>query len=289
MAEKLGGVEIPDLASLQTVKLDFSNMDGSVRVPDDLINKFKTSDVTTVTSVTKEFASAMFAQMSPQLIDTIQNGINSGIDGITSGLNDLNKSITELQGGYDGIGQGITGMEDAVRQQKDALNQLKAYAPMLKGTLPNGLSLADMIPADVKAKIPQSALDTLSAIKSADDLQAQIKSLEGAIAGLNAKIEENKKNQGDMKTALDQMAAAKEEMTTLTSQMEALIGAIPGAFRTAEINYLAEIDARTAILETTYQTTLNDGYRSIYLIVAVSSAAAMAFLAFYRKNKAENN
>ena len=288
MADKLSGVDIPDLSSLQTVKLDFSGGTGDMTIPDELLARFKTSDVTTITSVTKLFASSMFDQMSPQLITRIQSGIKSGIDGITSGLTELEASITELQDGYDGIGQGVSGMQKAVAQQEAALSMLKDYASKLTGPLPNGMSLLDMVPADVKASIPASAQDALSVVKSSDDLEALIKSFEDAITDLNAKIAENQISQANMKTVLDQMAFAKVEMTTLLDQMQTLADSIPDAFDSAETNYLAAIDSRSDQLQSTYQRTLNGGYKSIYLIVGVASAFAMVFLAFYRKKKVDN-
>ena len=285
MSQKLSGVDIPDLSSLESVKLDFNKTDSSVTISDELLEKFKASDVTTITSVTKEFAAGMFDQKSPELIGKIQSGIKSGMDGINSGLDELETGISKLQSGYNGIGQGITGMQAALRQQQDALKQLKAYAPMLTGPLPNGMSVLDLLPPKAKAAVPKSAQEILAQVKSPADLQVQITGLEGAIDAMNTKIEENRKNQNDMKTALDQMTTAKGEMTTLLRQLQALSDAVPGAFKTAESNYLVEIDHRKDRLETMYQSTLDEGYKSIYLTVAVSAAVAILFLAFYRKKK----
>lgn len=287
MAEKMGGVNIPELSSLETVKIDIKNNDDSVTIPDALIQKFKSSDVTTITSVTKLFASTMFDQMSPEQITKIQSGIKSGIDGVNSGITDLDASSAKLQTGINGIGQGIVGMKSAVKQMEDTLAQLNGYVPMLKGALPNGMSLLNMIPENVTASIPKNIQDTLAAVTSAEDLQAQIVSLNSAITALNAKISKSQASQAEMKSAVEKMETAKEDMSALIRKMQALSDAIPGAFKTAEANYLTEIDRRSAQIETTYQTTLNGGYKSIYLIVAVSSAAAMVFLLFYRKGRAK--
>jgi EmrB/QacA subfamily drug resistance transporter len=285
MAEKLQGIDIPDIASMQTIKIDFSKNNDNIKIPDELLKKLQASDVTTATQVTKEFASSMFDQMSPLLLTKIQGGIQSGINGITAGLTELEAGAAKLQSGIDGIDKGITGMQEAVAQQEDALARMQTYAPMIKGTLPNGMSVLDMMPAKVKDTIPENVLEILAKVKSADDLQKQITSLEGVIASLKTKIDDSKASQAEMKTALEQMTATKEQMTTLISQMQTLNQAIPGAFKSAEATYLSEIDAKGAVIETTYQSTLNGGYKSIYLIVAVSSAFAMVFLAFYRKKK----
>lgn len=204
MADKLKGVDIPDLASFQNVKLDFNKTDSNITISDELLDKFKMSDVTTVHSITKEFAVSMFDQMSPNIISNIQTGIKNGIDGVHLGLTELETGITKLQSGYEGLGQGITGMQAALEQQQKAL---------------------------------------------------------------------------------EQMNSAKNEMTTLIQQMQTLSAAIPGAFNTAKTNYLLEIDNRKGQLENTYQTTLNKGYKNIYLTVAASAVLAIIFLLFYKRKK----
>ena len=89
-----------------------------------------------------------------------------------------------------------------------------------------------------------------------------------------------------MKQGLDGMNAALAEMTDTTDKMTALKDAIPGAFETAKDNYLAEIENRRLPVETEFQTTMNTGYKQVYLTVTISSAAALVILAFYRKKKA---
>jgi hypothetical protein len=286
MADKLSGVEIPDLASLQTVKIDMDG-GGSVAVPEELINKFKTSDVTTVTDVTKDFAEAMFKQMAPDLIAKIQGGIQSGIDGITAGQKELDDGMAGLKNGIDGIGQGIAGMEEGLRQQQDALDRLSSYLPRMTGPLPGGMSMLDMIPSQVRDKVPADVQAALAKVKTPEDLKAQIAGLESAMKALSEKLQQSKADQADMKTALEGMAAAKEEMTTLRTQMQALYDAIPGAFDKAGTDYLAEIDTRSTQLESTYQSTLNGGYKSMYLVVTAAAAGAIIALIFYRKPKTE--
>jgi EmrB/QacA subfamily drug resistance transporter len=284
MADKLGGMELPDLTSLQTVKIDFHGS-GDTTLPQELIDQFKTADVTTITAVTRLFAEEMFDRMAPGLIIKIQDGIGRGIDGIHTGISDLEAGMTELQGGIDGIGEGVAGMQEGLAQQQDALDQLNAYLPRMTGPLPNGMSMLDMIPAQVKDSIPADVQAVLKQVKTPEDLNAQITALEGAMQELKAKLEESKASQSDMKTALAQMASAKEEMTTLTGQLETLRDAIPAAFQAAAANYLAELDSRSGQLESTYQSTLNNGYKSMYLVVAAASVAALLMLLFYKRRQ----
>jgi hypothetical protein len=74
-------------------------------------------------------------------------------------------------------------------------------------------------------------------------------------------------------------------MTTLTGQLETLRDAIPAAFQAAAANYLAELDSRSGQLESTYQSTLNNGYKSMYLVVAAASVAALLMLLFYKRRQ----
>lgn len=125
MADKLAGMEIGDFATMETIQMDMSE-ESDFTIPQDLVNKLQTSDVTTITSITKEFALAMFNEMSPELVAEIQGGIKKGIDGLASGISELETGIPELQKGIDGIQQGINGMESGLKQQKDALAAIGA-------------------------------------------------------------------------------------------------------------------------------------------------------------------
>ncbi len=288
MSKKLGSIDIPDLSSMQTIKLDFSGNDSDITVPDDILKELQTSDVTTITTVTKDFASAMFKQKTPKLISDIQNGLNKGLEGIASGMSEMDKNLSDLQSGYNGIGKGVEAMQAAVKQQETALEQLQRIAAMMPAAMqsssfPNGMSLADMLPLAVKSSIPESVLKELTSIKSMNELHVKIAELKGVIDKLKTKIGENMQSQAGMKTAIGQMTKAKKDMQTLLYEMNSLNDAVPGAFETSEKNYLDEIDTRSNLLQDVYQKTLNTGYKSIYLTVAVSSALAILLLFFYRR------
>ncbi|MFB0920942.1 MAG: MFS transporter [Oscillospiraceae bacterium] len=142
MADKLGNMEMPDLSSIQTIKLDFSG-NSDYEMPADIIEKLKTSDVTTIVGITKEMSERMFDEMSPEMTEKIQGGLEAGISGISSGIEQMDASLSEMQAGYDGIGQGINGMQSGVAAQKSALNQLNQLSAMLSkmssGGAPTGM------------------------------------------------------------------------------------------------------------------------------------------------------
>jgi len=291
MSDKLENMEIPDLNSMQTIKIDFSG-NSDFTMPESIINKLKSSDVTTIVGITKELSVSMFDEMTPSVMTKIQSGLSSGIEGIDSGISGLDESISKLQAAYSGIGQGITGMQTAVASQTAALAQLKglqtsmsqmAASGALSGA--SGMSLADMLPPAVKSSMPASVISQLADIKSMEELNTKIAALQGAIKTLEGKIAQSKQSQSQMTAAIAQMTAAKTEMETLVSEMTSLNAAIPDAFETAKQNYLAEIDARSGQIQEVYQSTLNKGFQSIYFTVVVSSALAILLLLFYKKKK----
>ncbi len=291
MADTLGNMELPDLTSMQTIKLDFTSGGSGYQMPEDILERLKSSDVTTIVGITKEMSVSMFNQMTPEIITKIQSGVNSGIDGITSGMEQMDESLADIQSGYDGIGQGITGMQSAIAAQKTALAQLQGVsASMTKmveagGFWAEGMSVADMLPPPVKNNMPASALSQLAEIKSRDDLNAKIAALQGAISTLNGKIASSTQSRNQMSEAMAQMTAAKAEMETLLQEMQTLNDAIPGAFETAKTDYLAEIDAKSGEIKGVFQSTLNKGYQSIYMTASVSAVLAILILLFYRKKK----
>ena len=291
MADTLGNMELPDLSAMQTIKLDFASGGSGYQMPADILEKLKSSDVTTIVGVTKEMSVSMFDQMTPQTISKIQNGLNSGVDGITTGISKMDTSITGLQSGYDGLEKGISGMQSAASSQKAALSQLQgikaSMAQMLAagGVWAPGMSAADMLPPMVKRNIPAGVLSQLAGIKSMDEMNAKITALQGAIDTLNGKIASGTQSMAQMKAAIDKMSAAKTEMQTLLQEMQTLNAAIPGAFETAKTDYLAQLDAKSGEIENVYQSTLNRGYQSIYVTAAVSAAIAILLLMFYRKKK----
>jgi EmrB/QacA subfamily drug resistance transporter len=209
MMEKLANVQIPDLASMTTVRIDMSGK-SDYKVPNDLIELIKASDITTITKNSKTFAGKMFEQMAPKIVSQIQGGIQNGIDAMSSTLADMDKSLAGMEKGYDAI-----------------------------------------LAMDGKAK------------------QAQQEKLDSMVK------------------AIYSIKLAKKDIEDTISKMTAMKDAVPGAFKTADINYLKEIDKLGGKIENEFQTTLNNGFKQVYLIVAISSLIALIILAFYRNRKEE--
>ncbi|MEA4890346.1 MAG: MFS transporter [Clostridiaceae bacterium] len=288
MKDKLAGMEMPDLTSMTKMEINMGG-DSNYEMPADLVKLMQNSDVTTITANTVTLTERMFAEMTPDIIEKIQTGIGKGIDGIAAGRTQMEDAVKQMEEGEIGNGQGIAGMEQGVKAQKAALEQLqtvsKMFAQMGNPALPPTMTIADMIPANVKSSIPQSALDELAKLKSVDDLNAKMTELQNAISVLEGKIADSEKSQADMNTVMTPMKATIAEMNDLSGKMTSLKDAVPGAFETAKENYVVEIKKEGPQIEKSFQSTLNGGYKNVYLTSAIAAALALLVLVFYRKKR----
>ena len=100
---------------------------------------------------------------------------------------------------------------------------------------------------DIMAKMDKSIASLTAARKSViakrSTLTAQRTKMTEAISGIE-----------------DGRASARETLR----QMKVLKAAVPGAFKTAEKDYLAKIDSKSSQLKKTFQDALNVGFRQIY-------------------------
>ena len=118
-----------------------------------------------------------------------------------------------------------------------------------------------------------------------DGISPGIAGMDAALSRMKAAAEQAGPGAAAMQPDIDRMQDMRKELSTLLLQMETLKAAVPGAFEKAREDYLKEIEARAPAIETVYQSTLNEGYREIYMLVAVFSLLAMLLLVFYRKEK----
>ncbi len=288
MKDKLSGIKIPDLSSMTKMEINMSG-NSDYEMPADLIELMQNADVTTITANTVTLAERMFDEMTPGVIDDIQTGIGKGIKGINTGKTQMQTAVKKLIEGEKGIGQGIAGMKKAVKAQKAALEQLQTLSKMFEQmgnpTLPPTMTIADMLPPQAKQAMPQSALAELKKMKSVDDLNAKIKELKKAISKLEAQIKKSKNAREDMSEAATAMKSTIKEMTVLSDKMTTLNKAVPGTFEQAKDNYVAEIKKEGPELESTFQSTLNSGFKNVYLTSAIAAGSALIILLLYRKKK----
>ncbi|MFU7517047.1 MFS transporter [Clostridium sp. HCS.1] len=124
MAEKLKGIDIPDLASMETIKFDMNSKSDNFQLPEEIIEMLQSSDVTTITDNTKKMAEYMFSQMTPSVIAKINGGIDSGITGISDSITQLTEAINKMppiptmKPTIDKMNAGKVQMEDTLVKMK---------------------------------------------------------------------------------------------------------------------------------------------------------------------------
>lgn len=132
MAEKLEGIDIPDLTAMETIKFDMSNSSGKFQMSDEILEMLKSSDVTTITDSTKAMADYMFVQMTPSIVTNITSGLDAGINSINDSISQLSQAIDGMPPTPEMQGR-IEGMKGAVMQMTDTVDKMNALKDAIPG------------------------------------------------------------------------------------------------------------------------------------------------------------
>ena len=81
------------------------------------------------------------------------------------------------------------------------------------------------------------------------------------------------------------LAAERDELATIASQMEAARDAVPAAFASAKQNYLDDVDAKATDIQEAYRRTLDGGFSGMALFVAACCAVGLVLLVPYRDRR----
>ncbi|MDV4149939.1 MFS transporter [Clostridium sp. AL.422] len=137
MADKLEGIEIPDLTAMETIKFDMNSDNGSLQLSDEILDLLKSSDVTTITDNTKVMAEYIFTQMTPSIIDKIEGGIDSGITGISDSVAELNNAIVGMS--YNpAMAASVEKMKSAKAQMEDTIEKMTTLEEAIPGAFEKG-------------------------------------------------------------------------------------------------------------------------------------------------------
>jgi EmrB/QacA subfamily drug resistance transporter len=339
MKDKMDGLEFPDLSTMTKVEINMSGDGSTKLPADliELLKTADVTNITErIKTLSSRMFSEMTPDVIAKIqngiqkgIDGIQSGIpemdksivdlKAGVDGVTNGINGMKSAVA-------GMDKGIAQMKKAISSQETAIVQLNSfYDQMIKmmsqggapqgaapqgnpngtqapGKMPAGIgsvSIIDMIPQDVKAKMPASALEQLKDVKTPADLKAKIQELTNAKKTLSlevdklkkqrsemlAKIAETEAKRKEMLTAISSIEAAKADMNDTVSKMTVMKNAVPKNFEEANNNYLAAIEKLSPKIESEFQDTLNGGFRQIYLTTGIDALIALMILIFYRKKE----
>ena len=172
-AAMLAKMQIPSFNMGMGIKLDMSQSAGSGGLPPALAARMRSADVTNIVDRMKELSMAMFDANTPQVIDRIRGGIDTGLEGIGHALSSMRAGPASL-------------------------------------------------------------------------------------------------------------AAARLRLVEIQQTMQALDGEIVPAFAQARDDYLAKLEGMRPQIEETFRSSLNAGFRQMYITVAVASILASIVLVFYR-------
>lgn len=125
MAEKLKGVEIPDLSSMETMKFDPKGSGQKMELPQTILDKMKSSDVTTITDNTKLIANYMFSKMTPGVEAKITGGLDAGIKSLKGSASQLDAAIQAIPNIPPMQGK-LEEMRAAQKQMTDTVSKMEA-------------------------------------------------------------------------------------------------------------------------------------------------------------------
>ena len=251
MKDKLKGMDMPDLKSMETVNIDFDNKDSDYKISDDLIELMKTSDVTTITENSKIMAKSMFDETTPEVIGEIQGGIQKGVDGIDKGINSLDKSIDELNTGYNKlsnayeqintgydklsaaytkVNSAYTKMNDsyikADKAMKDAMKNNKNSKYNMKGMKNNSYSTVGATYSNNKGDMKTM---TKYENSSSESKMPNMEKMPANITTMTSKLDDMKKQVNTMKSKMDDMKSQMNTMKVQSNKMKSQLDSMESA------------------------------------------------------------
>ena len=172
----------------------------------------------------------------------------------------IEKIQTGIQKGIDGMNSGIKGIDDAISKMSNG-------ASMNPGT---------------------SANPGASMKPGANSKNAEAPHLEEGGKGMPAasQMPSGANGMDSAKSALDAMKQQKETLTQTVAKMEDLkTNVIPAAFEQSQKDYLKTIDNMKPKIEDSFQSTLGNGFKQMYITVSIFSILSLFFLVLYKDPK----
>lgn len=304
--------EMPDLASMSTMKIDMSGKDTdgkskkTFKIPTELLLELQTSDVTNITTSTKHMAQYFFEEMVPEIEGKITGGIKKGINGIDTGIAEMDKSLNDMQKAQKGMQDGINAMDQVIMKQSISKAEMQnKYNEMKKGYdgISQGItgmqsaikeieSDASMPPAAKENAIEEIQVKLDKALSEQAEMQGGLEGIQKGIDGISTGIDAMKAKQSKLRSQHEEMGKAiegisqgKAEAIETKRKMNVLLAAVPDAFETARNDYMKQIDERSSDIQEVFQSTLNVGFRQVFEMTAICSAIGLLLLALYRRRK----
>lgn len=235
------------------------NTSTSTGMSSELIEDLKKADVTSIADVIIKLSESMYsANVTPELIQTIQDGIEKGIVGLETGVTEMTKAKMSLE-----------------KQVADLSGQKKALEAQDSGMLSAIKGMQSTLAAveSGKAYMPEAQVSAL---------RGKLNGLKEAEAGVAKGIAGMNEGIAGMTAGINGMAQREVLLNQTVQKMTELKDAIPGAFQASKDNYLQELKEMSPEIQKIYQSGLNQGFQRMYLLVAMLSALGIVVLSFYK-------
>ncbi len=173
----------------------------------------------------------------------------------------IEKIQSGIQQGIDGMNQGITGIDTALSQ----MGAGSGNSAVAKGS---------------DTKTSRSGEKEQG---SADQAQGGMGSPKGMPDQTGQMGQSGQPGQQNMAAAVAGMKAQRAIMADTVNKMEDLKNSIPDAFEQSKQDYLGQIDTIKPQIEESFQDSLSEGFKQMYLTVAVFCVLSILLLLMYRE------
>ncbi|HFG9709156.1 TPA: MFS transporter, partial [Clostridioides difficile] len=243
-------------------------------------------------------------------------GINQGIDGVKKGIAGVDKGIK-------GMEQGLEKQDEAIKELTTAYNKIPTTEKTPtdnenNSNEQNQSNTSNSESDDTKNDSTENKNNNSSENKpnvneQKESLNAQIQQLKKTRDDLNTKLQKNKTQKNelskklrtmesqkkelqsklnnsisqkkDMEKSLDTMQQQKKSLQAVLAKTQEVKTEIPKAFDKSKLDYINSIENNRTKIENTLQSTLNSGFKQMYITVFCVNLLAFIILLFYKENK----
>lgn len=251
-SDSFGDFVFPDMTNGYSYPLVMNSSSDSSSIDPTMLQLIQSSDVTTVAVNTEVFYDYILNTYVPYAVSGIQSGVQSGIDA-------LELNVVEMNAALQGLNASI-----------EALTTMQLELLLLDQSSFDGRPVIELVSIDTVNAIPSTTLSSLSEVTTLEGFMNVLGALQGQKVGLSGAIAE-------LNTLIDEMNAFKVD--------------VANEFEIGIHNYLLEIENHSPDIENVFQSTINTGFRNIYLSTLSAAFIGFIVLRFYHspKIKVDNN
>lgn len=254
-----------------------------------------------------------------------EKNLKKGIAGVETGITQMNKALSGITIATTKMQQALDKQDVALSQMNKLYSTMENMTKNVpinsnipsSGTMPN-LPSNDSIPSNAAMpKMPSNSMPISGAIPKLPSkgmpsgmrnmnlkaFKSKITELGNARLQLASKLEETKKQKRVLENKIEETKTKKQSMIDALSKMESqktalqktlnkakeLKTAVPVAFENSKKDYLNKLESKRSEIENVFQSTINTGFKQMYIAVFFINLLASLVLLFYKKPDYKNN